>query len=108
VIRAYDIALMRRTAQRHHEQTVRLDALTPTHMDVSDLVVEEKALCVGKRMSEIPFPHESVIASVRRGRNIFIPRGETELRAGDILVVVAEGEALEGVLNLCRSPNEVL
>ena len=102
VIRAYDIALTRRTAQRHHEQTVRLDALTPTRVDVSDVTVEEHAQCAGKRMSEIPFPHESVIASVRRGRQVFIPRGETELRAGDILVVVANDEALEGVLGLCR------
>jgi CIC family chloride channel protein len=106
VIRAYDIALTRRTAQRHHEQTVRLDALTPTRLDVSDVTVEEHAQCVGKRMSEIPFPHESVIASVRRGRQVFIPRGETELRAGDILVVVANGEALEGVIRLCRAFDE--
>jgi chloride channel protein, CIC family len=108
IIRAYDIALTRRTAQRHHEQTVRLDALTPTHVDVSDITIEENAQCVGKRMSEIPFPRESVIASVRRGRQVFIPRGDTELRAGDILVVVAEGEALEGVLRLCSNPNEAL
>jgi CIC family chloride channel protein len=108
VIRAYDIALTRRTAQRHHEQTVRLDALTPSRVDVTDVIVEEQAQCIGKRMSEIPFPRESVIASVRRGRQVFIPRGDTELRAGDILVVVARGEALNGVLFLCRDPNETL
>ncbi|MDD2921462.1 MAG: chloride channel protein [Anaerolineales bacterium] len=106
MVRAYDIALTRRTAQRHHEQTVRLDALTPARVDVSDVVIENRAQCVGKRMSEIPFPHDSVIASVRRGRQVFIPRGETELRAGDILVVVADGEALAGVLRLCKKSSK--
>ncbi|HVN15211.1 MAG TPA: chloride channel protein [Anaerolineales bacterium] len=104
VIHAYDIALTRRTAQRHREQTVRLDALTPSRVDVSNVTIEENALCAGKKMSEIPFPRDSVIASVRRGQKIFIPRGDTELRAGDILVVVAEGDALNGVSRLCRAP----
>ncbi len=102
VVRAYDIALTRRTAQRHHEQSIRIDAFTPARVDVTDIAVENKAACDGKRMSEIPFPHESVIASVRRGGQVFIPRGETELRAGDILVVVASGQALEEVLRLCQ------
>jgi CIC family chloride channel protein len=106
VIRAYDIALTRRTAQRHHEQTVRLDALTPARVDVSDVIVEKNASCVGKSMSEIPFPRESMIASVRRGRQVFIPRGDTELHAGDILVVVANDEALESVLRLCKEADE--
>jgi CIC family chloride channel protein len=105
VIRSYDIALTRRTAQRHHEQSVRLDALTPTHVDISDVVVEENAQCAGKRMSEIPFPRDSVIASVRRGRQVFIPRGDTVLQPGDILVLVAEGDVLEDVLRLCGSPD---
>jgi CIC family chloride channel protein len=105
VIRAYNIALTRRTEQRHHEQAIRLDALTPARVDVTDVVVESGAPCVGKRMSEIPFPRESVIASVRRGREVFIPRGDTELLAGDILVVVAGGAAREDVLRLCRTPD---
>lgn len=103
IIHAYAIALTRRTAQRHREQTVHLAALAPAHVDVTDVIVEKNALCAEKKMSEIPFPRECVIATVRRGTRVFIPRGDTELRAGDMLVVVAEGEALDGVLQLCRS-----
>jgi len=53
-------------------------------------------------MSKIPFPRGCVIASVRRGGQVFIPRGETLLRAGDVLVVVAEGAARNEVIKLCR------
>ena len=108
VIRAYNIALTRRTEQRHHEQAIRLDAMTPPRMDVTDVTVERNAPCVGKTMSEIPFPHDSVIASVRRGRGFFIPRGDTELLAGDILVVVANDEALQEVLRLCREVEKLI
>ncbi len=104
VIHAYDIALTRRTTQRHQELAVRLDAMTPARVDVTDVVVEKGSPCAGKKMSEIPFPHDCVIASVRRGGNVFIPRGSTSLNAGDILVVVAQGAAREEVLRMCRKP----
>ncbi len=105
VIHAYDLALTRRVTQRHQEHTVRLDALTPANVQVSDIAVEIGAAVADKAMKDIPFPLESVIASVRRGGQVFIPRGETVLRAGDILVVVAEGEAYQAVARLCRQPD---
>jgi chloride channel protein, CIC family len=107
IIHAYDIALTRRTAQRHQEHESRLDALTPDRIDVNDVVVENGSQCAGKKMSEIPFPRECVIASVRRRGQVFIPRGDTVLEAGDTLVIVAQGEARESVLRLCRvSPDD--
>jgi CIC family chloride channel protein len=102
VIHAYDIALTRRVTQRHQEYAVRLDALTPDRVDVTDVTIERGSLCAGKKMSEIPFPRDCVIASVRRGRQVFIPRGNTVLKSGDVLVVVAQGSAREEVLQLCR------
>ena len=105
VIHAYDLALTRRVTQRHQEQAVRLDALTPSNVEVADIAVETGAPVVDKAMKDIPFPLESVIASVRRGGQVFIPRGETVLRAGDILVVVAGGEAYQVVARLCRQPD---
>jgi chloride channel protein, CIC family len=102
IIRAYEIALTRRVAQRHQEHAVRLDALTPPRVDVSDVAVEYGALVDGKHISEIPFPRESMVASVRRRGQVFIPHGDTILYAGDVLVVVAEGTAREEVIRLCQ------
>ena len=102
MIHAYDIALTRRTTQRHMEHEIRLDALTPERVDVTDVVVEAGSEAVGKQLMEIPFPQESVIASIRRRGEVFIPHGNTVINAGDILVVVAQGDAREGVLRLCR------
>lgn len=108
VIHAYDLALTRRVAQRHQEYAVKLDALTPNQVEVSDVAVEVGAPAADKAIREIPFPHESLIASVRRGGQVFIPRGETVLQAGDVLVVVAEGTARAEVLRLCHQPDGVL
>jgi CIC family chloride channel protein len=102
VIHAYDVALTRRIAQRHQEHALRLDAWTPARMDVSDIVVESQSPVAGKRMKDIPFPRDCLIASVRRGAEFFIPRGETILYPGDTLVMVADGAAREEILKLCR------
>jgi CIC family chloride channel protein len=102
VIHAYDTALTRRITQRHREHAVRLDAVTPASLEVTDVVVQEKSFVAGRKMCEIPFPSECVIASVRRKSKVFIPRGQTVIRPGDILVIVAQGQARADVLNLCR------
>jgi CIC family chloride channel protein len=102
VIHAYDLALTRRVAQRHAEHAVRLDALTPNRVEVSDVVVELGSAIVDLPLKEIPFPQECLIASVRRSEQVFIPRGETVIQAGDVLVIVAGGAAREEILKLCR------
>jgi Trk K+ transport system NAD-binding subunit len=76
-------------------------------MDVSDIVVETGSQAAGKQMKEISFPHDCVVASVRRGAQFFIPRGETILYPGDILVMVAEGTAYEEALKLCHRPDGI-
>ncbi len=103
VIRAYELALLRRAEQRHKAGEVRLDAITPERVQVSDVIVERGAPCDGKRMREVRWPDGSLIASVRRGDQVFIPHGETIIRAGDALVVVAEGNARQRVIELCRT-----
>jgi CIC family chloride channel protein len=102
VIRAYDIALARRTATRHSAKRVRLDAISSESVDVEQVVVEKGSDCDGATMSAIVWPQDSLIATLQRGRVVIIPHGDTVLKAGDVLVFVAEGNAREQVLGLCR------
>jgi CIC family chloride channel protein len=108
VIHAYDLALTRRVSQTHREHAVRQDALTPQRVNVSDVVLETRAQADDKAIKEIPFPRDCLIASVRRGGQVFIPHGDTVLHAGDVLVVVAEETAREEVVRLCHRPDDEL
>ncbi len=101
IIRAYELALTRRANRRHQAHQTRLDALTHEQVTVVDVAVDPAAACVGKKMSEIAWPAESLIASVQRGREVFIPHGDTVIEAGDTLVVVASQEAGAIVARLC-------
>jgi Trk K+ transport system NAD-binding subunit len=44
-----------------------------------------------------------VIATLRRGRQVLIPHGNTVLKVGDVLVVVVEGEASKALQRVCRA-----
>lgn len=99
-IRAYDIALKRHTFLRHRAQQARLGAFSG--VDVQEVVIQPGAECDGKAVRDVALPRDCVIASVRRGSKLFIPRGETVLKAGDVLVFVAEGEARNTVVELCK------
>jgi len=87
VVRAYDLALVRHAAARQREQEVSLDL--STGMDVVELQVQAGSTCAGRLMREIAWPAESLITSVRRGRETIIPRGDTRLESGDVLVAMA-------------------
>ncbi len=100
-IRAYDIALKRHTLLRHRAQQARLG--TFSGVEVQEVVIQPQAECDGKAVREVSWPRDCVIASVRRGSRVFIPRGETVLKAGDALVFVAEGTARSLVERLCQN-----
>lgn len=100
VIRAYDTALTRRAALRHRAHQVRLGVYSGVHIE--EVTVEAGAACEAHQIYEMTWPHECVIASVRRGSQVIIPHGNTVLQTGDILVVVADGESEEAVRRLCQ------
>jgi len=52
----------------------------------------------------VAWPRDCVLATLRRGRQVFIPHGNTVLKAGDVLAVV-EGEAAEIVRGMCMTAN---
>lgn len=101
MVRAYDLALTRRAATRHTTQQARLGAARGDEMSIIEVTVQPEAQCAGRVMKEIAWPTDCLVASLRRGRRLMIPRGDTVIRAGDVLVVVADEPARAQVQKLC-------
>jgi Trk K+ transport system NAD-binding subunit len=101
LVRAYDIALTRRTTMRHTAASA-LGAFSGTQ--VIEVTIEAAAPCANRRVGEVSWPRDCVLAAVRRGRQTLLPHGDTMVRPGDVLVAVVEGEAREQVQALCRAP----
>ena len=49
----------------------------------------------GHQVREIAFHKDAILIMVKRGNNLFIPHGETYLKTGDILNILATDSALE-------------
>ncbi len=101
LVRAYDLALTRRTAIRHQAHQIRLGAFT--NVDVEEVTVAPNAVCAGKALKALHWPRESVIATIRRGRQIVIPHGDTVVQPGDVIVIVADETASAEIRRLCGS-----
>lgn len=106
VIRAYDTALTRRATLRHQAHQVRLGVYSGG-VHIEEVTVEAGSVCEGCQIYETTWPHECVIASVRRGAQVIIPHGNTVLQTGDVLVVVADGESREVIQALCQAKEPV-
>ena len=99
IVRAYDLALTRREQIRHRVHQVHLN--TVGGVNVEKITVESGSPCANKHIREVVWPRESIIATIRRGRKIFIPDGDTILKVGDVLAVVADIEIREQIQHLC-------
>ncbi|MCB0106218.1 MAG: chloride channel protein, partial [Caldilineaceae bacterium] len=87
LVRAYNIASARRMALRHKAQQVRLGEYSG--VSVTEITITERAPCANQQVKDVSWPQESVIASIRRNERLMIPHGDTVLRAGDVIAVVA-------------------
>ena len=88
IVRAYTRAITKRAHHQHRAEVERLGRLDSTIFDHIELVAESPA--VGKQISQISLPQDCLIVSVRRGRRLCIPRGDTRLQSNDKLLIFAD------------------
>ncbi|PKN85086.1 MAG: Na+/H+ antiporter [Chloroflexi bacterium HGW-Chloroflexi-8] len=69
--------------------------------EVEDIQIAANSTVDGKQVKEIQWPDHFVIARLRRGNLVIIPKGDTILLSGDLLTVVAEGESIQKARQLC-------
>jgi CIC family chloride channel protein len=78
VIRAYDMALTRRAANWQNVQQVQLTAANEL-VNIHQIKIQPGSPYIGQPISRIPWPRECIIATLRRGRRVIVPHGDTVL-----------------------------
>jgi len=106
IIHAYSHAYLDQEARRTHIERASLEKRVRER--VIEIPLSSRHKAVGKALQELDTPPECVIASVRRGGQVLIPRGDTRLKAGDVLIAIVTGEG-EKALRSCleNGGNEV-
>src|SRR5690554_426399 len=59
---------------------------------MTEILITEQTLSYGKNLIEIPLPDTTLVVMVKRGKRFFVPTGQTELHAGDKLLVISDDE----------------
>jgi len=59
---------------------------------MSEVVVTEESLRYGNKMKDIPLPDKTLVVMVKRGNSYFIPRGHTEIRENDRMLIISDDE----------------
>jgi CIC family chloride channel protein len=84
-VEAYHLALGREVA--HDLGRERLRARTSADAEFHDLEIPADSIADGRLLKEVPIPGGCTVVSIRRGPEVLVPDGSTELRAGDVLTV---------------------
>jgi CIC family chloride channel protein len=94
VIRAYNLAILRRVDAHQRAERLRLGKLGGT--EFVEISIERDSPVVGRKLEEMRLPQDCTLVSVQRGRKVIIPHGDTVITAGDKVIAFATEEcALE-------------
>lgn len=71
-----------------------------------EVILPAGSQAVGKEVAALGVPRAAVLVSVRRGNEVIIPRGDTELHAGDAVTLLCEAQYVDEVRRLLLAPAE--
>ncbi len=60
----------------------------------NDFTLQPTSNAVGKYVADLELPRAAVLVTIRRNREIIIPRGDTKLQAGDVITTLCERDSL--------------
>lgn len=88
MVDAYNDAIARKIRDQQFAEQIRLNTLTGGH--VYEMHIKPNTALDGVHICDVPWPPETVVASIQRRGKMVVPHGHTELKSGDILMVVAD------------------
>lgn len=103
VIRAYNLAILRRLDAQQRAERLKLGKLGGTQFVEIEVVLNSPAM--GEKLGEMRLPEGCTVVSVQRGRKVIIPHGDTVIMVGDKVVAFAT-EACAPTLRAIFEPLE--
>lgn len=95
-VRAYHEALT--TTTDHHLHRQRLAQRTQPDAGYYDFRVPIGSIADGRKVRDVSWPEGSTLVSVRRGRTVLVPAGDTTLMGGDVVTAFGSESSREGMI----------
>jgi CIC family chloride channel protein len=100
IVHAYSHVLVDKHQREQHIARLRLEAAVGAELVEIDLNSGDAA--IGKYLKEIALPKDCVIVSIQRGRRVVVPRGSTQLLAGDRMIALVGACTTEELQTVLR------
>jgi chloride channel protein, CIC family len=104
IVRAYEVGALRREEARRRAEIS--EAFDDTQVNFIDIAITPNSGVIGKKVSELELPQAAVLVSIRRGRNLIIPKGETSFQAGDNVTALCERDSVDKIRRVLNPPKE--
>ena len=100
IIRAYHLALTRRSEISHRVKQLEIDQ--GDQFDVVHLLINPESKIAGKMVKEIvqELPDDSLLISIKQGGRAIIPHGDTILSPNDYVTIIVNKENIEELYSL--------
>jgi CIC family chloride channel protein len=88
IVHAYEMGVMRREEARQRADAVR--AVNHSRAEFVEVRIPSESHAANHTVAELNLPRASVLVSIRRGRELVIPRGDTRVECGDVVTALCE------------------
>jgi CIC family chloride channel protein len=98
IVRAYEVGALRREEARQRIDQVR--ALSDARTRFTELTLASTSPAAGKTLGDLGLPRGIILVSIRRGRELLIPAGDTQLLPGDRVTVLCKQDHIKDVKSI--------
>ena len=95
IVRAYEVGVLRREEARHRAEAMH--AVGHSRAEFVEVHIPPGSQAAGLTVAELDLPRAAVLVSIRRGRELVIPHGDTRLESGDVVTALCERESANDV-----------
>jgi len=93
---------------QHRLQYFDLDLPEEIESSAHETIVTEKLIVKGNKLKDLAVPPHTLVIMVRRDSTFFVPKGDTELQLGDLLLVISDNNAKKVVQEMEDEEAEIL
>jgi CIC family chloride channel protein len=95
IVHAYDMGVMRRDEARQRADVTHV--VNHAHAEFVEVRIPTAAQTANHTIAELNLPRTSVLVSIRRGRELVIPHGDTRIECGDVVTALCQPECVNQV-----------
>ena len=95
IVRAYEVGVLRREEARQRAEAV--STVDHSRAEFVEVRIQAESNSANQTVAELNLPRSAVLVSIRRGRELVIPHGDTRIESGDVITALCQRDCADDV-----------